>query len=281
MLAPREGAAKRGKAVLSCSIFVINLREADERRSRILAHLTTLGLEEVVVVEAIRGDVLAPEERRRRADDVRSVSRYGRALTPGELGCAMSHARAYDLFLGGQEAFALILEDDAVLLPDVRSLLGTEELLRWMAHPEPRLLLMTPIRAFMERGAQPFVGAYRLVKVRRAWEGYGYLVNRAAARAMLALNSPAWLSADDWVAYSRLGGVEVSGLDPFCIGYLKTAPSQLEHDRRRAETRMRRARTFRARMEKWGRQIMDALYYRPVYGLTQHRMPESWPDKRA
>lgn len=266
---------------MSCRIFVINLPEASERRSRIRAHLDALGLDHVVLVKGVRGGDLTIEERSRLADDARSLARYGRVLTPGELGCALSHARAYEQVLGGEDEFALILEDDAVLLPDVRSLLSSEELLRWMAQPEPRLLLMTPIRAFLQRGARQFVGEYRLVKVRRAWEGYGYLVNRAAAEAMLAVNSPAWLSADDWVAYSRQGGVAVSGLDPFCIGYLKTAPSQLEGDRRRAETKMGRARTLRVRMEKWGRQVMDALYYRPVCGLKQHRMPETWPEKRA
>ncbi|MBP6131341.1 glycosyltransferase family 25 protein [Thauera sp.] len=264
---------------MSFGIFVINLPEAVERRQRVRAHLVALGLD-ANVVEAVRGSRLSEDERALVADDARSVERYGRVLTPGELGCAMSHVRAYEEFLGSRHDFALILEDDAVLLPDAADLLASARMSAWLECAEPRLLLMTPIRAFLARGAVPFAAGYRLVKVRRAWEGYGYLVNRAAADAMRRINSPAWLSADDWVAYRRLGSIELCGLDPFCIGYLDTAPSQLEYDRRRVETASGRSKSLKARVEKWQRQIMDAVYYRPVFGLLHHRMPKGWPDRR-
>lgn len=264
---------------MSFCIFVINLAEAVERRQRVSGHLAALGLD-ATFVEAVRGSTLSATERASVADDPRSVGRYGRALTPGELGCAMSHVRAYEQLLGSGHQFGLILEDDAVLLADVADLLVSAETRAWLESPQPRLLLMTPIRAFLARGGVPFAAGYRRVEVRRAWEGYGYLVNRAAADAMRKVNSPAWLSADDWVAYRRLGRIELCGLDPFCIGYLDTAPSQLEDDRRRVETASGRSRSLRARVEKWQRQVMDALYYRPVFGLLHHRMPKGWPERR-
>lgn len=264
---------------MSFGIFVINLPEAVVRRERVSGHLATMGLD-AIVVEAVRGSMLSAAERASVADDPRSVGRYGRALTPGELGCSLSHVRAYDQLLGTGHEFGLILEDDAVLLPDVAALLVSAETRVWMESPQPRLLLLTPIRAFLARGAVPFATGYRRVEVRRAWEGYGYLVNRAAADAMRKINSPAWLSADDWVAYRRLGRIELCGLDPFCIGYLDSAPSQLEDDRRRAETAVGRSTSLRARLEKWQRQIMDVLYYRPVCGLRRHRMPPGWPEGR-
>lgn len=264
---------------MSFGIFVINLPEAIGRRERVSGHLAVLGLD-AFVIEAVRGSALSASERALAADDSRSVQRYGRALTAGELGCALSHVRAYDKLLCSGHEFGLILEDDAVLLPDVAELLGSAQTHLWMASSQPRLLLMTPIRAFLARDAVPFAVGYRRVRVRRAWEGYGYLVNRTAADAMRRINSPAWLSADDWVAYRRLGGIELCGLDPFCVGYLDTAPSQLEEDRRRVETASGRSRSLRARVEKWQRQIMDALYYRPVFGLLHHRMPKGWPERR-
>ncbi|ACR02366.1 glycosyltransferase family 25 protein [Thauera aminoaromatica] len=264
---------------MSIGIFIINLPEAVERRQRVSGHLAALGLD-ATVIEAVRGSTLSVAERASVADDPRSVGRYGRVLTPGELGCAMSHVRAYEQLLCSGHQFGLILEDDAVLLPDVANLLVSAENCLWLQSPHPRLLLMTPIRAFLARGAVPFAAGYRRVKVRRAWEGYGYLVNRAAADAMRRINSPAWLSADDWVAYRRFGSIELCGLDPFCIGYLDTAPSQLEYDRRRVETASGRSKSLKARVEKWQRQIMDAVYYRPVFGLLHHRMPKGWPARR-
>lgn len=250
-----------------------------ERRQRVRRHLSDLGLQ-AVFIEAVSGSRLSADERTSVADERRSEKQYGRVLTSGELGCAMSHVRAYEQFLCSTQEFALILEDDAVLLPGVAGLLSSEQLSDWMVSSTPRLLLATPIRAFLARSAVPLWDGYQLVRVRRAWEGYGYLVNRAAAEVMRRINVPAWLSADDWVAYRRLGGIELFGLDPFCIGYLRAAPSQLESDRRRAETASGRSRSLKARTEKWTRQIIDALYYRPVWGLRQHRMPLGWPGRQ-
>lgn len=262
------------------SIYVLNLPEAAERRRRIRNHLAGLDLDASIFIDAVNGKELSISERSLRADDARSVSRYGRTLTAGELGCALSHVSAYQRLLAGSDGFALVLEDDAVLLPDVVPLLRNQQIRDWLLQPEPRLLLMTPIRAFLKRGARGLERGYRLVHVRRAWEGYGYLINRAAAEAMQKVNSPVWLSADDWVAYRKLAAVELRGLDPFCIGYLETAPSQLEQDRRQVETASGRSHNFAARLEKWGRQFADALYYRPIWGLGQHRMPPGWPAMR-
>ncbi len=200
---------------MSFGIFVINLPEAVERRQRVLAHLVALGLD-ANVVEAVRGSRLSEDERALVADDARSVERYGRVLTPGELGCAMSHVRAYEEFLGSRHDFALILEDDAVLLPDAADLLASARMSAWLECAEPRLLLMTPIRAFLARGAVPFAAGYRLVKVRRAWEGYGYLVNRAAADAMRRINSAC-------VAFGRRFGwlTDVSVLSS-CVDWIRS-----------------------------------------------------------
>lgn len=278
--AAQTGRVQNEGTELSYGIFVINLPDALERSERVRRHLADLGLDSAVIIDAVRGSLLSASERGLLADDARSVARYGRTLTAGELGCALSHVRTYERLLAGSDDFALILEDDAVLLPDVVRLLSSESVQDWLMQPEPRLLLMTPVRAFLERGALPLPKGYRLVRVRRAWEGYGYLVNRAAAEVMRRINSPASLSADDWVAYRKLGGVELRGVDPFCIGFLETAPSQLEDDRRRVEMAPGRSRSLEARLEKWGRQFMDLAYYRPIWGLGRHRMPSGWPVNR-
>lgn len=261
---------------MNYAVLVINLPDAAERRERILAHLEEVGLTPIEMIAAVRGASLSAEDRGRLADDRRSRERYGRTLTAGELGCSLSHVRAYEALLASERSFALVLEDDAVLLPDVRDLLASAHMAEWMNAPSPRLVLMTPIRSLLVRGRTPFGEHYRLARVRRAWEGYGYVVNRAAAEVMRWVNSPCWLSADDWVAYRKLGGVDVRGLDPFCIGYLETAPSQLETDRRTVETDRNRSRNVRMRFDKWCRQLGDALYYRPVWGLKRQKMPAGW-----
>ena len=261
------------------TVLVINLAEAVTRRERLSSHLAELGIGPVCWVGAVRGRDIPPAQRAAIAADSRSIARYGRVLTAGELGCALSHVKAYQQLLAGTEDYALVLEDDAVLVPEVVSLLSCEAMRDWMNVSAPRVLLMTPIRSFLRRGRQPFCNGYARVQVRRAWEGYGYVINRAAAQVMCGVNTPAWLSADDWVAYRKLGGVDLCGLDPFCIGYLETAVSQLEVDRRQAETAAGRSRSLGVRLAKLGRQLGDVLYYRPFIGLDRHQMPKGWPGR--
>lgn len=37
---------------------------------------------------------------------------YGKILTPGEVGCALSHVKALEYFLETDDSYCLILEDD-------------------------------------------------------------------------------------------------------------------------------------------------------------------------
>lgn len=41
------------------------------------------------------------------------------ALTPGEVGCTLSHLKALEYFLASEEEYALILEDDAIIADDL------------------------------------------------------------------------------------------------------------------------------------------------------------------
>jgi len=47
-----------------------------------------------------------------------ALSWYGRSLTPGEVGCYLSHINTLDAFLETDHDYALVLEDDAILNPD-------------------------------------------------------------------------------------------------------------------------------------------------------------------
>ena len=48
-------------------------------------------------------------------------NKYDRDLVPGEIGCYLSHVKTLETFLASENDFALIIEDDAILVDDFKS----------------------------------------------------------------------------------------------------------------------------------------------------------------
>ena len=48
-------------------------------------------------------------------------NKYDRDLVPGEIGCYLSHVKTLETFLASENYFALIIEDDAILVNDFKS----------------------------------------------------------------------------------------------------------------------------------------------------------------
>lgn len=51
----------------------------------------------------------------------RVKNKYDRDLVPGEIGCYLSHIKTMETFLASDNEFALIIEDDAILVDDFKS----------------------------------------------------------------------------------------------------------------------------------------------------------------
>jgi glycosyl transferase, family 25 len=74
--------------------------------------------------EAVEGAKLAlPDETL--VDPTEYGRRHGKTYAPGELGCYLSHYYAYQHFLGTDKQFALILEDDVKLHPQLEAVLDS------------------------------------------------------------------------------------------------------------------------------------------------------------
>jgi glycosyl transferase family 25 len=84
-------------------VLVISLDRALDRRTRIGAHLSELGVP-FSFLSASEGDAVP-----------RYTWHYERNLSPGEVGCYVSHVRAARAIVEAGERFVCVLEDDAVL----------------------------------------------------------------------------------------------------------------------------------------------------------------------
>lgn len=181
-----------------------------DRRAGIAAQLQALGLS-FEFVDAIRGSTLTAEERSDvLAPQLVTQMQLGRALTDTEIGCALSHQKAYALLLASEAPRAVILEDDALLLPgfaeaiaaasevdlDLLILgypkLSAEEIrLAWLFDPIKRLGVLSSGHHY---GLTPRTGHLGMV---------GYVITREACERLLDLNFPLVTVADDHPFFAR------------------------------------------------------------------------------
>jgi glycosyl transferase, family 25 len=93
-------------------IYIINLKRSKERRGEMIRKMNSYGLE-YEFFQAIDGQELSKEL----LDEIYSQpysfkKAFGREMTLGEIGCAMSHLNLYKKVVDEKTALALILEDD-------------------------------------------------------------------------------------------------------------------------------------------------------------------------
>ncbi len=168
--------------------YVVSATGPSTRNPDLIASLRAIGLREV---EAGGVDL-----RGRSAADVDAIADqrlatriYGRALTPGEVGCAIGHRRAWQAIVDGGTPWGLVVEDDAVVLP------GLGAALRAISHLEPTapwlvalLAQSWPGHPLVVTGAMgaPGPGATGLRRVGVTWGGAcAYVLSRDAARVLL------------------------------------------------------------------------------------------------
>jgi glycosyl transferase family 25 len=248
-------------------IFVVNLAGAKERWERISVNLRQLNLSTYQRFGAVDGRRLPNKVLRESVDRDRFAAWYGRPPSPGEVGCTLSHLGVYQRLLNMQSAFALVLEDDALVLPETAALLGDPQLRAWLAADAPRVLLLSVADRYLKRGAIRLGGRHELVRVRNAWLAHAYLVNRAAASLLLARQKPIRFLVDDWLDLDMVWGLEVSAVQPPCALLHETAAASSLDPERQGLRREEGLPTLEKRLRRFCRRLADALFYKPFYGL--------------
>ena len=194
--------------------FVISLPEDADRRRAVEGQLRNLGLPHEVLA-AVNGKLLSSDDRRNNYDELRFVRNEGRSALPGELGCALSHIEAYRLVVERKLPYALILEDDAWLNPNVPELLQAIE--RRYSPREESVFLLTWFNTIGSRRLSPLWSSYHVADVKSAYCAHGYVVSNAAAEALVKALHPVRHLADCWNWLRRHRVVRVLAVVPTCI----------------------------------------------------------------
>lgn len=92
-------------------IFVINLAKDTHKKQHMKQMLDSLKLD-YEFFDAVYGKELSEDYIHSVYDDLKAISVYGRSLTKGEIGCALSHFSIYKKMVENDVQQAIILEDD-------------------------------------------------------------------------------------------------------------------------------------------------------------------------
>lgn len=193
--------------------IVISLPQSAARRAIMARALDGLGMP-YAFFDGINGYALDPDT----LPDYAGLRRrlfFGRDLTPGEIGCTLSHRAVLRKIVDENIPVALVLEDDARLaddLPDVlRALMkrGGWDMVRFLGRPKT-------LKAMRDVG--PLTGKYALTRAYGTPGGaYAYLVTRKAAAALLPFMQKNWQPNDMILGQTWRTRLDVYAVRPAAI----------------------------------------------------------------
>lgn len=209
---------------------VINLDQSIDRWKAIKPQFDALGLD-VVRISAVLGKALSETERQKHLRPMEFGYLY--PLTPNEIGCFLSHRKAWDAFLTSGEDWGVFFEDDMRLSPDIKPFVESDiwipsgvDVLKFYAPGTDILIdpqtIKTSLNAELVRQVRPV-----------SFGAVGYALSRKAAEAALAqsatFNAPVdYFLFSPWFSYCRqfpawrlsLRLIQLSGM-PSVIGLRK------------------------------------------------------------
>lgn len=205
--------------------FVINLPKDIERKTSITKELQQAGIE-FSFIEAIHGaELMKSPEGRAFYDEKKAIKIRHRQMTAGEIGCALSHIKAYREMLAKNLPYAVVMEDDVhiceenlkALLPEIKNLYDSNRSV---------IILLSHVgRYISNKNDTPLGQTHKIHDYYRGGNGDCYVITRAAAKHMLENLFPVYTVFDKWEFYK--GFVDVKAIVPYCA-YQKDFASSIE-----------------------------------------------------
>jgi glycosyl transferase family 25 len=196
------------KTDINLPIWVLNLERDKEKRQFMEEQLKQLGVE-YQIIKAVDGKNLT-------ADDLAHYSKktalrdFGRELTTGELGCALSHIKMWQSIVERNLAEVLILEDDAHLGRGLFDVLAHRDKL-----PEDYQHINFSTRAKQIPFGEFITDIYRAsTHAERPYSAFAYLLTKEGAKYLLDIAFPIYMPIDNFVSIS---GIKSYGIFPSVV----------------------------------------------------------------
>ena len=185
-------------------IVVISDKNNEVRRQNVIKEFNKENIE-FRFFDAIMANKMTKEEL-----DVKAIK--DTFLSPGEIGCALSHCGVYDEFLKSDKKSIMICEDDIYFTEyfDYDSLLQIKEFLE--ETDEPRLVVLQK-SIYHHKRIRSVGDNVNLYSTRNAFCTHGYIINRAAARNIKSFQTPVRFEIDAFKFYYWLNACKLYCLD--------------------------------------------------------------------
>lgn len=205
-------------SAIEIPVWIINLKRDTEKLVFMQTQMQRLGVD-YRVIEAIDGRSLGEDQMAPYSKKI-SVRDFGRELTAGEIGCALTHIRIWNLMVEEGLDEVLILEDD------VHIGIGLIEVLKHRDRlPKDYQQINFSTRAKQRPFGCIISDIYRASNHQETpYSAEAYLINRSGAQKLLELVDPLYMPIDnfiiitDIVSYSIFPTVAVSSDIPSSIG---------------------------------------------------------------
>lgn len=194
-------------------IFLISLKSDESRRQKLKERFKSY--DKFTLIEAVDGRIMNAMEYFRYA--VASFKAYGKLLSPAEIGCTLSHMKAYEEFLKSESKFALILEDDVI--GDDEGIKKSFELAQNIC--ENSILICGCQDGldgrFSAFGKRLNAELYEVSKHSRSsiYRAAAYIVTKSSAKALLKTHNEAVCTTDFWSYLLKKNGLKMYFSDIF------------------------------------------------------------------
>lgn len=203
-------------SILTCPsmqipVYCISMADSFDRRSAMEIQFRAVGLS-FVFIDAIQPDLSSgyPVE----YDRCKRMNLYGYDMRRGEMGCFLSHRKAWEMFLETDQSICCVFEDDVVLgrdfilgLRSICNLNKSFDLIRLygvFARKHVKLIEILFERWIVDYLEQP-----------RGTQGY--ILTRQAATVLLEYTKTMYCAIDDMIDQEWDHGLKIYGVEPSLI----------------------------------------------------------------
>lgn len=214
-------------------VFVINLDNSLERMAKISQRLEQLGIS-FERLAGVYGADLSEQEIAKHYCPQLNKKNYRRPLRLGEIGCYMSHLKAWRTIVDRKISCALILEDDivideslAILMQDLGKASKSFDIVKFYCKKEtPKLL-----------DSVPFGSGYQLCRFKKIPIGnQGQLVTLSGAKKLLNTYEKFGRPVDEDIQHWWEADINVLGILPSVVRPIESAQSDIDEQGHRKGT---------------------------------------------
>ena len=194
--------------------FVINLKKDIQRKNYINKHLAERNIN-FEFIEGVYGKELSNSEINELADLNLSSKKMGKQISLNEIGCALSHRKAYKKIVDENLDGGFIFEDDIILSKDIKEIL---ESINKNKKQLPQKAWLGLSNSYIRTSKKTFdlFDSYKIYQSPKVRGALGYYIDYAGAKKLLYLNTKITY-VSDWFTGGYIDKLNIYSINIACV----------------------------------------------------------------